>query len=295
MHPTSVLDDAAADARADALTAPMRPVPGRRGLAARPAPRVASRRRRATTCRGRAARPWPTPWSSGLPGGRDALRGLVQLGPRRRPRRAARGAALRVVASRGLAGIDGCVSTAVGLALASDVADLRADGRPDLPARRQRAAHRSAGTPARPHRGRDQRRRRRHLHPPRAGRARAGGRLRAALRHPDGHRPGRALCAPTALRTNGSRPATSSSPRWPSAPSGSGSSRCRRPPTVASSTRASASAPLPPSATDPAQNGRLRARGRCQDSRRAPDTGRPGHAGPGTAVRAGDAAAYRGR
>ena len=163
----------------------------------------------------------PFPWPSGLgvasalvdglPG--DAVLVLGSSNPVRDVDLAVAGPiADEVLANRGLAGIDGVVSTAVGIALARGAGSsasapldpgrrphLRPARRPHLPARRQRPAHRPRRADAGPHPRRRQRRRGRHLHHPRARRPRACRRLRARLRHPHRNRPG-ALCRAHGIR-----------------------------------------------------------------------------------------------
>ena len=91
---------------------------------------------------------------------------------------------------------------------------VRADGRRDVPARRQRAGASRPRPRARPdHRGR-QRRRRLDLRHPRAGRTRARRPLRPALRDAPRRRPRRACAPRPAPRTGGSSRCPSSSRRW---------------------------------------------------------------------------------
>ena len=188
------------------------------------------RRRGRRPVAGRPAPPWPSrsrrrcpPGATLFVGSSNPVRDLdLAVGP------GALDAATQVVASRGLAGIDGCVSTAAGIALAapdSPTYALMGDltflhdqgGSADRPAR---------ATPGPDDRG-AQRRRWRHLHAARAGRAGAGGRLRAGLRHPDRHvargavpgprRPSRAGVHGGRAQRRGRRPGRPGSP----------SSRCR--------------------------------------------------------------------
>ena len=177
-----------------------------------------------------------------------------------------------VLANRGLAGIDGTLSTAIGAALARDrstratayvgdvtfLHDLTAPG--DRPGR---AASRPDD------RGR-QRRRRLDLRDARAGRAGVRRRLRPALRHPPRRRPRRALRAPPAPRTGGSPTGPSSSTRWP-APTAA--SRWSRPSyaatTAASSTRRSGPWRLTSASLDTGDTARTRdvgMMGRCTPS-----------------------------
>ena len=130
------------------------------------------------------------PARGGAAAGGDPVRRLVQPGPRpgpgRRTRRARRrdagGGEPRAGRHRRLR-----VHRGGHRPRRTGQPDVRADGRPDVPARPGRPAHRPArATPGPDDRG-AQRRRRRHLHAARARRARAGGRLRAGLRHPDRH------------------------------------------------------------------------------------------------------------
>ena len=127
------------------------------------------------------------------------------------------------VANRGLAGIDGIADRGRRRPRPGRRAGLRGDGRPDLPPRRQRPPPRTRRAAARPHRRRRQRRRRRDLQHPRAGCARAVGRLRAGLRDADGTDLA-ALCAahgvPTARRVG-----RGAGPGGPVRPRGCASSR----------------------------------------------------------------------
>ena len=101
------------------------------------------------------------------------------------------GAHRKVIANRGLSGIDGTISSADRCRprQAEQHPQLRADGRRDLPARRQRPGPRPGRGPARPDdRGR-QRRRRLDLRDARTGLRAVRRPLRPALRHPAPRRP----------------------------------------------------------------------------------------------------------
>ena len=91
---------------------------------------------------------------------------------------------IKVRSNRGVAGIDGTVSTAIGAALAHDGAHHRADRRPDVRSRQLRTADRAdRADAAQPdHRG-VQRQRRRHLRAARAGRPAVLRRVVADLRY----------------------------------------------------------------------------------------------------------------
>ena len=164
----------------------------------------------------------PPPWPSGaavaeavlasLPGGATLFVGSSNSA-RDVDLSASRSEPLRVVASRGLAGIDGCVSTASGVALADQaptyalMGDLTflhdANGllvgplerRPDLTVVVTNDDGGGIFTL---------------LEPGEPGRAR---RVRATLRHADRHRPGRPVRSPPRRRTSASRAGTSSSRR----------------------------------------------------------------------------------
>ena len=88
-----------------------------------------------------------------------------------------------------------------------------------------RPAHRTGRAPPGPHdRGRE-RRRRRHLHPPRARGAVPGSGLRARVRHPDRHRP-RCPLRRAGCPTGSPQRGTTSPRRWRSDPAGCRWSRC---------------------------------------------------------------------
>ena len=132
-----------------------------------------------------------------------------------------------VLANRGLAGIDGTLSTRDrgGAGPAARHARDRLRRRRDLPARRNGAGHRARRAAPRPDdRGR-QRRRRLDLRHPRAGRAGVRRPLRAALRHPAPRRPGRRLRRDRYAALAGATAAPSSSTPSPAPTAASRSSR----------------------------------------------------------------------
>ncbi len=132
-----------------------------------------------------------------------------------------------VLSNRGLAGIDGTISSAIGdrARAAAQRARDRLRRRRDLPARRDRPGHRSGRGAAGPDRRGRQRRRRLDLRHPGAGSTRARRLLRAALRHPPRRRPGAASAPPPVRRTGGSRTGPSSSTPCPVPTAASRSSR----------------------------------------------------------------------
>ena len=118
--------------------------------------------------RARPSRASPGPSSAALPDGARAGGLVVDAGARPRVVRPPRGRRSRVHANRGANGIDGVVSTAVGVALGDRRAHRAAHRRRRLPPRLQRPARR--GRPRHRPRGRGGRqRRRRHLLVPPAG------------------------------------------------------------------------------------------------------------------------------
>ena len=132
-----------------------------------------------------------------------------------------------MIANRGLAGIDGTISTRDRrrAGAARQHARVRADGRRDLPARRQRARHRPRRARARPDdRGR-QRRRRLDLHDARAGRPGVRRPLRASSSAPRTASTSPPSAPRPARRTGGSSRCPSSSRRWPARTAASRSSR----------------------------------------------------------------------